>query len=86
MTGTASPALRTAPAYCQARTSHNLDKAMSYIAGGTPAGCLEGAEAYRSLSGPFAQIVTGATVIAAFGDDHTGLVMYDTQTAPAARA
>ena len=59
MTGTASPALRTAPAYYQARTTHNLDKAMSYIAGGTPAGCLEGAEAYRAFSGPFTQIVTG---------------------------
>jgi len=38
MTGTASPALRTAPAYHEAWTSHNLDKAMSYIAGDIASG------------------------------------------------
>jgi hypothetical protein len=90
MTGTASPALRTAPTYYQAWTTHNLDNAMSYIAdntaGDAPAGRLEGADAYRAFSGRFAQIITSATMIAAFGDDHTGLVMYDTQTAPAAGA
>ena len=32
MTDTTSPALRTALAYYQAWTSHDLDKAMSYIA------------------------------------------------------
>ena len=32
MTETTSPALRTALAYFQAWTSHDLDKAMSYIA------------------------------------------------------
>jgi SnoaL-like protein len=86
MTATASPALRTALAYYEAWTSHNVDKAMSYIADDiacdTPAGRLEGAEAYRAFLGPFAQIVTGATMIAAFGDDQSALVMYDTQTVP----
>ena len=86
MTGTASPALRTALAYYQAWTSHNLDKAMSYIADDivcdAPAGRLEGAGAYRGFLGPFVQIVTGATMIAAFGNDQTALVMYDTQTVP----
>src|SRR5258708_12304378 len=86
MTDTVSPALRTALAYYEAWTSHNLDKAMSYIAGGivcdTPAGRLEGADAYRGFLGPFVQITTGATMIAAFGDDQTALVMYDTQTVP----
>lgn len=52
MTGTASPALRTALAYYEAWTSHNLDKAMSYIADDivcdAPAGRLEGAGAYRA--------------------------------------
>ena len=90
MTDTTSPALRTALAYYQAWTSHDLDKAMSYIAGGivcdTPAGRLEGAEAYRGFLGPFVQIVTGTTMIAAFGDDETALVMYDTQTAPVTSA
>ena len=86
MTGTASPALRTALAYHEAWTRHNVDKAMSYIADDivcdAPAGRLEGADAYRGFLGPFVQIVTGATMIAAFGDDQTALVMYDTRTVP----
>ncbi len=86
MTDTTSPALRTALAYYQAWTSHDLDKAMSYIADDivcdAPAARLEGAEAYRSFLGPFVQILAGAQMIAAFGDDQTALVMYDTQTVP----
>ncbi len=86
MTDTTSPALRTALAYYQAWTSHDLDKAMSYIPDDivcdTPAGRLEGAEAYRGFIGPFVQIITGAKIIAAFGDDETALVMYDTETVP----
>ena len=83
---TTSPALRTALAYYQAWTSHDLDKAMSYIADDivcdAPAGRLEGAAAYRGFMGPFVQILRGATLIAAFGDEHTALIMYDTETAP----
>ena len=90
MSGTASPALQTALAYYEAWTSHDLDKAMSYIADDivcdAPAGRLEGAEAYRGFMGPFVQILTSATMIAAFGDDKTALVMYDTQTAPVSSA
>src|SRR5260370_16856167 len=86
MTDTTSPALRTWLAYYQAWTSHDLDKAMSYIADDivydTPAGRLEGAEAYRGFQGPFLQILTGSKMIAAFGDDETALVMYDTETPP----
>jgi hypothetical protein len=33
---------------------------MSYIVCDTPAGRLEGAEAYRGFQGPFVEIVTGA--------------------------
>jgi len=86
MTDTTSPALRTWLAYYQAWTSHDLDTAMSYIADDivcdTPAGRLEGAEAYRGFQGPFLQILTGSKMIAAFGDDETALVMYDTETGP----
>ena len=67
-------------------TSHDLDKAMSYIAADivcdAPAGRLEGAGAYRGFLGPFVQILTSAKMVAAFGDDQTALVMYDTQTVP----
>ena len=58
MTETTSPALRTALAYYQAWTGHDLDQAMSYVADDivcdAPAGRLEGAAAYRSFMGPFA--------------------------------
>jgi SnoaL-like domain len=90
MTETTSPALRTALAYYRAWTGHDLDEAMSYIADDivcdAPAGRLEGAEAYRAFMGPFVQILTGSTLIAAFGDDNTALIMYDTQTVPVASA
>jgi ketosteroid isomerase-like protein len=86
MTDTTSPALRTALAYYQAWTSHDLDKAMGYIADDiicdAPTGRLEGAAAYRAFMGPFAQIVTGSEMIAAFGDEETALIMYDTETVP----
>jgi ketosteroid isomerase-like protein len=86
MTETTSPALRTALAYYQAWTSHDLDKAMSYIADDivcdAPVGRLEGADAYRGFMGPFVQILTGSELIAAFGDDQTALIMYDTETVP----
>ena len=86
----ASPALRTALAYYHAWTSHDLDTAMSYIADDivcdAPAGRLEGAAAYRGFLGPFVRILAGSTLIAAFGDATTALIMYDTETAPVASA
>jgi ketosteroid isomerase-like protein len=90
MTETASPALRTALAYYQAWTDHDLDLAMSYIAEDivcdAPAGRLEGAAAYRGFIGPFAAILRASKLLAAFGDDQTALVMYDTETVPVASA
>jgi ketosteroid isomerase-like protein len=86
MTETTSPALRTALAYYHAWTGHDLDKAMSYVSDDivcdAPAGRLEGAAAYRGFLAPFVLILRGATLIAAFGDDQTAMIMYDTQTAP----
>jgi len=55
MTETTSPALRIALAYYQAWTSHDLDRAMSYIADDiicdAPGGQLAGAAAYRGFLG-----------------------------------
>ena len=86
MTETSSPALRTALAYYQAWTDHDLDKAMSYVADNivcdAPAGRLEGAAAYRAFMVPFVQILRSSKLIAAFGDEQTALVMYDTETVP----
>lgn len=85
-TDTTSRALRTALAYYEAWTGGDLDRAMSYIADDivcdTPAGRLEGAHAFQEFIAPFAQILTGSATIAAFGDDDTALIMYDTQTVP----
>ncbi len=86
MTEKSSPALDTALAYHRAWTSHDFDQAMTYIAEDivcdAPAGRIEGAEAFRAFMGPFAQILTASNLIAAFGDDQTALLMYDTETVP----
>jgi hypothetical protein len=59
---------------------------MAYIAGDiicqAPSGRLEGAAAFRGFMGPFVQILTGSSLIAAFGDDEKAVVMYDTDTVP----
>jgi ketosteroid isomerase-like protein len=90
MTETTSPALRTALAYFQAWTSHDLDQAMGYLADDiicdAPAGRLEGRDAYLAFMRPFAQILTGSALIAAFGDDQTAVIVYDTATVPVASA
>jgi SnoaL-like domain len=81
-----SPAVQIALAYHEAWTNKDMDRAMSYIAEDiicdAPAGRIEGAEAYRAFMAPFVQILRDATMIAAFGDDQTALVMYDTTTIP----
>jgi hypothetical protein len=86
MTEVASPALDIALAYHRAWTSHDLAKAMTYIADeivcDAPAGRLEGAAAYRQFMGLFLQILTGSELIAAIGDDETAIVVYDTETVP----
>jgi ketosteroid isomerase-like protein len=87
---TTSPALRTALAYHQAWTSHDLDTAMTHVADDivcdAPAGRIEGAGAYRDFMAPFVDILKNATLIAAFGDDDTALIMYDTESVPVASA
>jgi hypothetical protein len=86
MTGSTSPALDVALAYHEAWTSHDLEKAMSYIADDivcdAPAGRLEGAAAYQDFMGPFVQILTSSELVAAFGDEEKAVVVYDTETVP----
>jgi hypothetical protein len=85
-TDNTGPALSVALAYHRAWTGNDFETAMAYIADDivcdAPAGRLEGAEAYRAFLGPFAQSLVSAELIAAFGDDQTALVMYDTETIP----
>ena len=84
--GSGQAALDTALAYYRAWTSHDFEHAMSYIAEGivcqTPAGRLEGAAAFRGFMGPFVQILTSSSLIAAFGNDQQAVVIYDTDTVP----
>jgi hypothetical protein len=79
-----SPALAVALAYYQAWTGKDIDRAMTYVADDivceAPAGRIEGAGRYRAFLAPFAQMLTGSDVIAAFGDDDTALIMYDPHT------
>lgn len=86
MTDRTSPAVDTALAYHRAWTGHDFDRAMTYLAEDVvceaPAGRIEGAAAFRAFMEPFSGIVSSATVIAAFGDDRTALLMYDTATIP----
>jgi hypothetical protein len=79
-------ALEIALAYHRAWTSHDFERAMTYVADDivcqAPAGTLHGADAFRSFMGPFTKILTGSSLIAAFGDDDKALLMYDTDTVP----
>lgn len=86
-------ALQTALGYHRAWTSGDLDGAMAYVADEivcrAPSGDITGKDAYRSYLGGFAQILTGLTEVAAFGDEDHALLFYRphtavTSTAPAA--
>ena len=86
MTEHQSPALKTALAYHRAWTNRNFEHATSYVAEEivcqAPAGRLVGAEAFRGFMGPFVEILTRSNLVAAFGDDTTAVLVYDTDTAP----
>ena len=75
-------------AYYQAWTSKDMDTAMSFLAADvvceTPAGRVEGVAAYRQFLSPFAQMLITTELFAAFGDDTTAVLVYDTQTPPVA--
>jgi ketosteroid isomerase-like protein len=88
--GGAGAALDVALAYFDAWTSHDMDRAMGYVADDVvceaPAGRLEGAAAFRGFMGPFSGIVTSARLVSAAGDAARALVLYDTTTVPVASA
>ena len=77
--------LQIALAYHRAWSDQDLDRAMEFIAEDivcdAPAGRIEGAAAYRAFMGPFVKMLKSTKLLAAFGDDATALVMYDTHTA-----
>lgn len=79
-----SAALATALAYHRAWTGGDFERAMTYIADNiiclTPAGRLDGAQAFRGFMGPFASTLTRSELLAAFGNETSALLMYDTDT------
>lgn len=83
-------ALDVALAYHEAWTGKDFERAMSFVSDrivcDAPAGRIEGAAAYRDFMGPFVGILKRAELIAAFGDDETAVVVYDTETVPVASA
>lgn len=81
-----SPALQTALAYYDAWRRRDHSTAMHVVADDvvaeTPFGRLEGAAALHQSETEFANILTGATLIASFGDQDTALLLYNTHTLP----
>jgi hypothetical protein len=79
-------ALSVALAYYHCWTGKDFAKAMTYIdpdiTCDAPAGRLRGADAFRGFMEPFSRIVRRAELLAAFGDEETALLMYDTDTVP----
>ena len=88
MTGDRSPALEVARAYYQAWTGKDIEGALCHLAADVvcdaPAGRIEGVEAYRQFLGPFSQMLIDSELLAAFGDDTTAVLVYDTRTPPVA--
>lgn len=86
MPETTSKALETALRYFRSWTARDFDRAMTFLAPGlvchAPSGRINGAEAFRGFMEPFSKILVRAELVAAFGDDRTALLMYDTQTVP----
>ena len=79
-------ALDVALAYHRAWTGHDFEAAMQYVADDivclAPSGPIEGAEAFRAFMEPFSKILLEALVVAAYGDESTALLMYETRTVP----
>lgn len=81
---TSRGALDIALAYHRTWSQDAFDRAMAYIAPDiavqTPAGPLQGGEAFRGFMGQFAATVEATELLAAYGDDARALVVYDTRT------
>jgi limonene-1,2-epoxide hydrolase len=90
MADSPSPALQVALAYYQAWTSKDVAAAMRHLADDivcdAPAGRIEGVQAYEKFLGPFAQMLIGNELLAAFGDETRAVLVYDTRTPPVASA
>lgn len=65
---------------------HDMDTAAGYLADDvtfdSPTSRSDGKDAYMQGLSMFARIVSGVTILAAFGDDTRALIMYELATAP----
>ena len=84
MTKQTGTALETALAYHDAWRKGDFDAAMRSVADDivceAPPGRIEGASAFRGFMEPFVRSLTRYERLAAFGDDATAVVIYDTDT------
>jgi ketosteroid isomerase-like protein len=84
MTTIDSPALQIALAYYDAWRNRDHAAAMNFVADNvvadTPFGRLDGGTALHESETQFAPMLTGATMIANYGDETTALLLYDTHT------
>ena len=83
-----SPALKIAMAYHEAWKNRDHATAMKVVADNvtseTPFGLLEGGAALHKSETEFAGMLTGATMVAAFGEENSAILMYYTHTHPVA--
>lgn len=83
-----SPSLEVAMSYFDAWRNRDHATAMKVVADNvvneSPFGTTEGGEALHKGETEFANILTGATLVSAFGDEKTALLMYYTHTQPVA--
>lgn len=84
MTQAPSPALSVALAYYHAWTGKDVDGAMTHVADDvvcdSPLGRIEGVEGLRAFMAPFAGMLNSSDLVAAFGDDHTAVLVYNPHT------
>jgi ketosteroid isomerase-like protein len=85
-----STALDTTLAYFDAWTGGDFEAALRHVAPDVvcdaPPGTLTGIDAFRGFMGPFAGALVSSQLLAAYGDDHTALIMYDAATTLVVRA
>ncbi|MFG2260780.1 nuclear transport factor 2 family protein [Streptomyces mirabilis] len=83
---TATTARDVALAWLDARLAHDLDavvgRATDDIVYDAPGIHLAGKDAFRKAEAMFLPMISGVTVISAFGDDTSALLMYSIDTAP----
>lgn len=83
-------ALDTTLAYFAAWTGGDFEAALRYVSPDivcdAPPGSISGTEEFREFMGPFAGSLTSSKLLAAFGDQNTALIMYDTGTIQVADA